>query len=132
MPSSRGPSSRNSNDFRRMSSSLLQAGQSIAFSGNKKTIEDAPSINQEKRNLAQRLQDFEDKRKNEESKLMEEYDVYEKKLRGKAGGYSPPKGTSVKAGRLNGKREESYAVKSRKKVDYSDKIKELEARLFGK
>ena len=34
--------------------------------------------------------------------------------------------------KVSGKREESYALKSRKKVDYSDRIKELEARLFGK
>lgn len=42
-------------------------------------------------------------------------------------GASPPL-----KGKLSGKREESQALRARKKVDYSDRIKELEARLFGK
>jgi hypothetical protein len=71
------------------------------------------------------LQEFEDKRKREEYKLMEEYEQFDRKVRGR---YSPPKGSP----KVSGKREESYAIKSRKKVDYSDKIKELEARLFKK
>lgn len=46
-----------------MSGSLVNAGNSIVF--NKMTIEDPPNRNQEKRNLAKRLQDFEDKKQHE-------------------------------------------------------------------
>ncbi len=59
-PSSRGPpSSRNSsasgrNSDDRLSSSLIQAGSNIAY--NKMTIDDTPNRQQEKRNLAKRLQ----------------------------------------------------------------------------
>lgn len=52
MPSSRGPSSRNSSNAR-MSGSLVQAGQSIAFQ--QSTIE-TPNRNHEKRGLAKRLE----------------------------------------------------------------------------
>ena len=72
----------------------MQAGQSIAFP--KQTIEDAPvnrhqdtplsryevtplNRNQEKKKLADRLQEMEDRKRNEEHKLMEEYDIFEKK-----------------------------------------------------
>lgn len=62
MPSSRGPSSRNSSNAR-MSGSLVQAGQSIAFQNN--TIETPPNRNNEKRGLAKRLEEYEERRKQE-------------------------------------------------------------------
>jgi hypothetical protein len=70
MPSSRAPSSSQTSNSR-LSNSLIKAGQSIVFQHN--TIEDAANRNKEKRNLVHRLQEFEDKKKNEEYKLIEEY-----------------------------------------------------------
>ena len=76
MPSSRGdnPSSRNSSDSKRVSSSLVQAGNSIAFPSN--TIEESPNRQREKKNLASRLQEYEERKKNEELKLMEQHEIF--------------------------------------------------------
>lgn len=57
MPSSRGPSSKGSSQNNsRLSSSLLQAGQSIIFQKN--TIDDAPNRGKEKLSIAKRLQEM--------------------------------------------------------------------------
>lgn len=70
MPSSRGPSSKGSSQANsRLSSSLVQAGQSIIFQKN--TIDDEPNRAKEKKKIAQRLQEMEDKKRYNEIKLID-------------------------------------------------------------
>ena len=82
----------------------MQAGQSIAFP--KRTIEDTPNRHQEKKKLVDRLQEMEDRKKNEEYRLMEDYEIFEKKR----SRYSPGKGglggmgSERNRGKVSGKR----------------------------
>lgn len=62
MPSSRDPSSKSGSQANsRLSSSLIQAGQSIIFQKN--TIDDSPTRAKEKMSIAKRLQEMEDKKR---------------------------------------------------------------------
>lgn len=140
MPSSRGNSSGRSSEDEssrqesRLSNSLVQAGRKIAFNKapNKQTIDVVPSRSHEKKSILNRLNALEDRRRSKEHRLIEEMETIDRKEHR----YSPARvgsghGVGGGSGKVSGKREANQ-YRAQRKNDYSNKIKELEAKLYKK